>query len=265
MSRHFKVPVGLAGLEQDPATGNLGDIYFNTTFSKIRFYALDGWHNVGDASSGTDPILLHTHDYNGNATVAGEINLSIAHTHDYNGNIVIPEGSGLMLTHSHDYNGNILIGNPIIPATLFGQGIPSNELGSNQDVYFDITNLNVYQKYENSWGTSVEINAYTKPEINDLLLGLQNTLSGSYVLTSDVGNPDGVASLDSNGKIPNSQLDIDEKIQDTAASMILNGTHSNISVSYNDTNGTLSLSGSAGGGGVSGIDLSMSMAMAQNY
>ena len=72
--------------------------------------------------------------------------------------------------------------------------------------------------------------------------GLSNTASTTYVPLSLLGNADGVAELDENGYVPQAQLNIDERIQDVAAKLITDGTHYNISVSYNDTNATLSLS-----------------------
>jgi len=45
-----------------------------------------------------------------------------------------------------------------------------------------------------------------------------------------------------NGFVPQSQLDIDERIQDVAAKLITDGTHYNITVSYDDTTAKLSLS-----------------------
>ena len=74
--------------------------------------------------------------------------------------------------------------------------------------------------------------------------GLGNSLPNIYVPISDVGALDGVAQL-VGGFVPLSQLNITEEIQDVAAQMITSGTHTNISVSYNDENGTISFTGSA--------------------
>lgn len=74
--------------------------------------------------------------------------------------------------------------------------------------------------------------------------GLGNSLPNIYVPISDVGAQDGVAQL-VGGFVPLSQLNITEEIQDVAAQMITSGTHTNISVSYNDENGTISFTGSA--------------------
>lgn len=86
-------------------------------------------------------------------------------------------------------------------------------------------------------------NEYT----DEAVAGLGNSLPNIYVPISDIGVADGVASLNSSGKVPDTQLDIDEKIQDVAAKLITDGTHTNISVSYDDANATLNLSTEGGG------------------
>lgn len=91
----------------------------------------------------------------------------------------------------------------------------------------------------------IDANEYTNLAIS----GLGNTIAEDYVPQSDVGNSGGVASLDSLGKVPLNQLNIDESIQDVAANMIVSGTHSNLSVSYNDIDGTLNFTALGGGGG----------------
>lgn len=78
---------------------------------------------------------------------------------------------------------------------------------------------------------------------DEAVASLGNTLPDTYVQTADVGNPDGVASLDANGFIPNIQLNIDERIQDVASTMITSATHSGVSVEYDDNTGRLSFTG----------------------
>ena len=85
-------------------------------------------------------------------------------------------------------------------------------------------------------------NEYT----DEAVAGLGNSLPTLYVPISDVGNEDGVASLDENGFVPQAQLDIDERIQDTAAAIITNATHTNITVNYDSVNKELSLTSTGG-------------------
>jgi hypothetical protein len=82
----------------------------------------------------------------------------------------------------------------------------------------------------------------SKSYVDTAVSGLGNTAANTYVPLALLGNADGVAELDESGFVPASQLNIDEKIQDVAAKLITDGTHYNITVSYNDTNATLSLS-----------------------
>ena len=89
-------------------------------------------------------------------------------------------------------------------------------------------------------------NEYT----DEAVASLGDTLPNTYVPISDVGNPEGVASLDINGKVPLSELNIDEKVQDVAAKLVTDGIHTNISVSYDDVNARLNFV-SEGGASVS--------------
>ena len=83
---------------------------------------------------------------------------------------------------------------------------------------------------------------------------LGNTLTDpeeGYVPISDVGNPDGVASLDSDGKVPASELDIDGTIQSVASTMITSGNHTNLTIEYDEENKVLNFTSEAGGANVS--------------
>jgi hypothetical protein len=81
----------------------------------------------------------------------------------------------------------------------------------------------------------------SKSYVDSAVSSLGNTASNTYIPLSLLGNADGVAELDQNGYVPQSQLDINERIQDQAAKLITDGTHTRISVSYNDTSNTLNL------------------------
>lgn len=77
--------------------------------------------------------------------------------------------------------------------------------------------------------------AYTDAAVS----ALGNTSIQTYVPLSLVGVPDGIATLDENGKVPLSELDIDEKIQDVAAGLITSGTHTNLTATYDDVTGKI--------------------------
>jgi hypothetical protein len=85
-------------------------------------------------------------------------------------------------------------------------------------------------------------NEYT----DEAVASLGNSLPDLYVPISDVGNADGVASLGPDGFVPDSELNIDERIQDTAALMLTSATHTNVTVNYDDQTGRLSLSSTGG-------------------
>ena len=87
-------------------------------------------------------------------------------------------------------------------------------------------------------GAVTAANEYT----DEAVASLGNTLPTTYVSISDVGNPEGVASLDINGKVPLTELDIDLTIQNVASSMITGGAHTNISTSFNNVTKKLSFS-----------------------
>lgn len=81
----------------------------------------------------------------------------------------------------------------------------------------------------------------SKTYVDTAVSGLSNTSAATYIPLSLMGNAEGVAELDENGFVPQSQLDIDERIQDKAAKLITDGTHYNITVAYDDTAAKLSL------------------------
>jgi len=101
----------------------------------------------------------------------------------------------------------------------------------------------VYNDVANTITVSVDTTVIaTRLYVDAAITALGNTVGTSFVPVTQVGNADGIATLGPDGFVPASQLNIDEKIQDVAAKLITDGTHYNITVSYNDTNATLSLS-----------------------
>jgi hypothetical protein len=87
-------------------------------------------------------------------------------------------------------------------------------------------------------------NSYTDTAISSLSNSIAHPTTG-YVPVGDVGNADGVASLGPDGFVPNTQLNIDERIQDTASLMITSATHNGISVAYDDATGRLAFTAAA--------------------
>lgn len=110
----------------------------------------------------------------------------------------------------------------------------------------------VYDPAGSAASALLDANDYTDIAI----AGLGNSIDQNFVPISAVGNIDGVAQLDENGFVPQEQLNIDERIQDTAALMLTSATHNNITVSYDDITGKISLSASGGGGGGASVTVS---------
>jgi len=52
MSRKFKVPLNLVGLTSDPGSAINGDLYFNTSSNKVRYYTQNTWQDLGAAAGG---------------------------------------------------------------------------------------------------------------------------------------------------------------------------------------------------------------------
>ena len=63
-----------------------------------------------------------------------------------------------------------------------------------------------YNDNANTLTISVDNTIANKTYVDDAISGLGNTAAITYVPVSDVGNPDGVASLDGTGKIPDSEI-----------------------------------------------------------
>jgi VCBS repeat-containing protein len=85
-------------------------------------------------------------------------------------------------------------------------------------------------------------NEYT----DEAIASLGNSLPNTYIPLSYYGNEEGVATLDINGFVPQTQLDIDSRIKDTAAEIITNATHTNITVNYDSVAKELSLTSTGG-------------------
>jgi hypothetical protein len=78
-----------------------------------------------------------------------------------------------------------------------------------------------------------------KSYVDSQITSLSNTSDSTYLLAADLGQPNGVASLNSSGKLPASQLDIVESTQDTVNSLIVAG--SGITKQYDDQGNTLTI------------------------
>ena len=63
MSVKRLVPLHAVALESDPASGRIGDIYYNTTDEELRYFDGTDWNPVG--SGAITGLLDHIHTYDG--------------------------------------------------------------------------------------------------------------------------------------------------------------------------------------------------------
>mgnify|MGYP000203044857 FL=1 len=68
MSVKRLVPLHAVALESDPANPRIGDIYFNTVNSELRYWDGTSWSPVGGAITG---LLDHIHTYDGSIFSVG--------------------------------------------------------------------------------------------------------------------------------------------------------------------------------------------------
>lgn len=62
MSVKRLVPIHVVPLDQDPVSGRVGDLYYNTTDDELRYFDGTNWNPVGGAVTG---LLDHIHTYDG--------------------------------------------------------------------------------------------------------------------------------------------------------------------------------------------------------
>jgi hypothetical protein len=170
MSVKRLVPLNAVSLATNPATGRLGDIYYNTVSEELRYF--DGTEWAAIAQSASEEAIQDI--VGGMVSSNTETDLTVTYD-DTTGKLNFAAGANLVTTTS-----------------------------------------------------------------------LTNTLTHpttGYVPIGDLAQSDGVATLGPDGFVPASQLNIDEKIQDTTALMFTSATHSNITVAYDDNTGRLNLTG----------------------
>jgi hypothetical protein len=85
-----------------------------------------------------------------------------------------------------------------------------------------------------------------KSYVDEQVSGLSNTADATYLLAEDLGQANGVASLNSSGKVPASQLDIAETVQDNIASALVAGA--GVTKEYNDAANTITISSNISNG-----------------
>lgn len=205
MSKQFKVPVNLVQLTTDPSTATAGDIYFNSASSLIRFYSGTEWLDIGSGTGGGGGTINHTHDYDGSVIVGAGGDLVTTATF----------GSGIP-NNSNGQDGDVYvdISNLNVYVKSSGSwGSPTSintytieEIDSLLNTKSDTGHTHLVSDLSDITVTSTEINYLSgttdnvQLQIDTLATNLSNTL-GDYVPLADVGQPDGVAAVDSDGNI----------------------------------------------------------------
>jgi hypothetical protein len=197
MSIKFKVPLNLVGLANDPGSAVNGDLYFNTTSNKVRYYTNSAWQDLGAAAGGASVQVSTTIP-----TIATE------------GKLWYDNDDARLYVYDGTYWVEVSIG-PVGPAGPTGTTGPGVATAGTTGQYLVKSSNN---NYETTWSTlpaasltSTDVSRLTgatsnlQTQINTLSTNLGNTLD-DYVPIGDVGVADGVASLDSAGKIPIAQL-----------------------------------------------------------
>ena len=83
MARKFKSLLNLLTLNEDPVTGNAGDVYFNVISKNIKIHNGLSWVDLTPGSSDPTPFYMHTHTYDGDVHTI-DIQETINFTSDIN-------------------------------------------------------------------------------------------------------------------------------------------------------------------------------------
>jgi hypothetical protein len=220
MARKFKVPLNLVGLESDPLIASNGDLYFNTISKKVRYYTNDNWEDLGAAAVAHVSTTLPGQEI----AVEGKIwyDNDNAKLYVYDGSYWVevslgpqgpqgPEGpqgpQGLQgpqgTTGAPGPAGNAASGGStgqfLVKASNTDYDTSWQTLPASSLTNTDITRLS---------GTTSQVQAQLDDlysQVNTLDFNLSNTTE-SFIPLSQKGVSNGVATLDSSGVLPDSQI-----------------------------------------------------------
>jgi len=86
----LKSLLNLVTLEEDPVSGNSGDVYFNTISKNIKIYNGAIWVDLTPGSTDPAPFYMHTHSYDGDVHTI-DIQETINFNTDLNNNAQVEE------------------------------------------------------------------------------------------------------------------------------------------------------------------------------
>jgi hypothetical protein len=237
---------GEMGVETDTRKIKIGD--GSTVWNSLDYIASDvpaigeiAQDAINDALTAGTGI---TKTYNDGAnTITVEVNTDVIATKTYvDGEISATESyaDSAVSTHNSDTTNVHGIANTADLATK----TYADEKASDAQSAAESTAANELSTHNldtiNVHGITNTADLATQNYVDDAVASLGNSVDSSYIPDSEKGQLNGVATLDSNGKVPLSQLDITETIQDVAGAAIVSGT--NVSVSYNDASGEITIS-----------------------
>lgn len=208
MSVKRLVPLNTVSLAEDPANPKLGDIYLNSVTDKLKVYTDTGWIEVGGGSAGA---AVHIGTTPPDTYAEGDLWF----------NNVDP--------HFYTYDGSFWVEVSLGPVGPAGPGLPSGGTVGQIPVKSSLND------YETQWQTPYSSTSFASDflarttdslaegtthkyftdqraldavsgYVNEAVGSLSNTAADTYALQADVGNADGIATLDSNGQVPISQL-----------------------------------------------------------
>jgi hypothetical protein len=90
VARKFKSLLNLLTLDEDPTSGNAGDVYFNVVSKNIKIHNGLSWVDLTPGSTDPTPFYMHTHTYDGNVHTIN-IQDTINFTEDINNNASVNE------------------------------------------------------------------------------------------------------------------------------------------------------------------------------
>lgn len=90
MARKFKSLLNLLTLDEDPISGNAGDVYFNVISKNIKIHNGLVWVDLTPGSTDPAPFYMHTHTYDGDVHTVN-LQETINFTTDINNNSSVNE------------------------------------------------------------------------------------------------------------------------------------------------------------------------------
>lgn len=246
MSIKRLVPLNTVNLAEDPQTARLGDIYYNTVLNNIKVYTNTGWVAAGGGGGAAVHIQttaptsavegdlwfnnVDPHFYTFDGTYWVEVSLGPVGPAGPG----LPEGgtAGQIPSKNSSTDFDVSWINPYTSTTFASDLLATGLSSSVTNLNTNLSNLTTTVETKapiasptftgnvvlpstttigNISGTEIaQLDGITnniQEQLNNKadITTLQNTVA-DYLLISDRGNPDGVASLDSTGHIPDSEI-----------------------------------------------------------